>query len=1035
MAEAIGLVRTAIGDLERWTMQPGSDTVVYDPILRDHPQVSGYRLIARRGRGGGAEVWEAESPGGHGVALRIVHLTTDLRSTELRALKITRGIRHPSLVIVHGAWQVENLLVISMELADRSLWDRFLEANAQGLRGIPRGELLGYLDPIADAIDYLNGFRHTIDGRQGVGIQHRDLKPQNLLLFGERAKVGDFGMARAVEGYVSTHSGPCTVPYAAPEYFDGRTALQSDQYSLAVTYCHLRGGRVPFPGTTAQMAIGHMCNAPDLEGLPAPERPTLERALAKRPEDRWPDCRSFVDALDVLGTARGCSIPDALPRDRCGHSSEPDGEVGFSPHSIDRVDTDFIPVDSGEFESPLSGIKFTRLFPALGPGPYGFGLVSRVGTWILDHLLRYGHELKDRLEVGWPTQFGAIRRAAWSNVVGRDWSARRERVRAFAAMRLDRGRQIGSRVAQLATALPGWLPLASIAVLFVLVPVLWNLVGTSPAPRLPAQPSHEAVAAESVLGPPRDPAESILGPPPDPRVRSSDETGITQGPTLELPIIGAEEAAPVIPPSRAVLEKAPRAPVDSPKAKQTRPSGRLAAAKPKDSSPKVRVATPNPKDSSPMARVATAKPNDATSTTAVVAAEPTESPLTSRDVAATRPKPPAGTNPIPWGLESTLAWLQESASSRPDSTMAPPSPHRADANSGSAGTASLGNSASDAGWRPSDRPVAPRVVTPTIALPAEVKVTPGMTAKVHVRVQRGDATKPVELDLRGLPRGITATGLKISAGQDSTDVVLASTTEAPPGTAEVKVAFTAGSERVEAATQIDILPPPGARVAYQRGLAAFSFGSFDRAIADFSEVIRLDPKSSAARFHRGVVEALTGRSQEALADYTAAIQLQPDRPEAYLERARVYIRLGAETLALNDYNEAIRLRADAEAYLARAGLHHEMGTYDQALADCDRALRLRSGDPAAFFLRGLTRYHSGDYAGAVADFTEVIRRDPNDARAYCVRGDAHARLGQRASAEADHGVFERLSRAEGAPNKPGGLAGEGRPGAGRGQSP
>jgi serine/threonine protein kinase len=248
-------------------MQREWDTGVADPILRIAPQVSGYQLIARRGRGGVAEVWEAVSPGSHRVALKLVHLSTDLRSGELRALKITRGIRHPGPLTVHGAWQVEDLLVISMELADRSLWDRFLEANGQGLRGIPRGELLGYLGPVADAIDYLNGSWHTIEGRQGVGIQHRDLKPQNLLLFGDRAKVGDFGMARVMQGYVIGHSGPCTVPYAAPEYFSGRTAPQSDQYALGVTYCHLRGGRVPFPSSTARMAIGHISNAPDLDGL------------------------------------------------------------------------------------------------------------------------------------------------------------------------------------------------------------------------------------------------------------------------------------------------------------------------------------------------------------------------------------------------------------------------------------------------------------------------------------------------------------------------------------------------------------------------------------------------------------------------------------------------------------------------------------------------------------------------------------------------------------------------------------------------
>src|SRR5262249_37567076 len=147
---------------------------------------------------------------------------------------------------------------------------------------------------------------------------------QNLLLVGGRAKLADFGMARVMEGGVTGHTGPCTVPYAAPEYFGGRTSHQSDQYALAVTSCQLRGGRGPFPGTPAQMAVGHLCNAPDLEGLPEPERPVVVQALAKKPEERWRGCRSFIDALKSLEAAAAHAIPDALPRDRRDIASERD---------------------------------------------------------------------------------------------------------------------------------------------------------------------------------------------------------------------------------------------------------------------------------------------------------------------------------------------------------------------------------------------------------------------------------------------------------------------------------------------------------------------------------------------------------------------------------------------------------------------------------------------------------------------------------------------------------------------------------------
>ena len=58
-------------------MQLAIDDKSTHPILRARQQVSGYQLIKRIGRGGVAEVWEAESPAGYRVALKLVHLSTD----------------------------------------------------------------------------------------------------------------------------------------------------------------------------------------------------------------------------------------------------------------------------------------------------------------------------------------------------------------------------------------------------------------------------------------------------------------------------------------------------------------------------------------------------------------------------------------------------------------------------------------------------------------------------------------------------------------------------------------------------------------------------------------------------------------------------------------------------------------------------------------------------------------------------------------------------------------------------------------------
>ncbi len=284
-----------------------------DPTLSalhaDDRPIPGFRLIRRRGRGGFGEVWEAEGSGGFRVALKFVRLSPRARSAELRALEFARGIHHPNLMASFGSWQVDDMLIIGMELADRSLWDRYVEAADEGLLGIPRPELLGYLADAAAAIDYLNEYRHAIDGRERVGIQHRDIKPPNILLCGTGAKVADLGMARAMEGDSAGHTGTWTCAYAAPEFFRGRTTRQSDQYGLAASYCQLRAGRLPYDGNAASMTAGHLFGQPDLDALPEAERPIVARGLAKEPGDRWPDCRSLVEALRALGPGL---VPDRL---------------------------------------------------------------------------------------------------------------------------------------------------------------------------------------------------------------------------------------------------------------------------------------------------------------------------------------------------------------------------------------------------------------------------------------------------------------------------------------------------------------------------------------------------------------------------------------------------------------------------------------------------------------------------------------------------------------------------------------------------
>ncbi len=269
--------------------------------------VPGYRLVERLGAGASGEVWKAIGPGGIAVALKVIRLGEEedrrpdssirrARRDGLRSLELMRDVRHANLLTLFGAWYSRGRLIIGMELADGTLMDRALEANAEGLPGIPLPELLDAMRQAARGIDFLNESRHALPGASPAGIQHRDIKPQNLLKVGDGVKVGDFGQARLLEEAI-LNTGCLTPAYAAPEFFQGRPSNRSDQYSLAVTYCRLRGGGLPFTGTRWEVMKGHCLGLPDLSMLPEAERPPIARSLEKDPARRWPDCRSLVEAL------------------------------------------------------------------------------------------------------------------------------------------------------------------------------------------------------------------------------------------------------------------------------------------------------------------------------------------------------------------------------------------------------------------------------------------------------------------------------------------------------------------------------------------------------------------------------------------------------------------------------------------------------------------------------------------------------------------------------------------------------------------
>lgn len=137
-----------------------------------------------------------------------------------------------------------------------------------------------------------------------------------------------------------------------------------------------------------------------------------------------------------------------------------------------------------------------------------------------------------------------------------------------------------------------------------------------------------------------------------------------------------------------------------------------------------------------------------------------------------------------------------------------------------------------------------------------------------------------------------------------------------------------------------------------RGLTHQDAGNLAEAIADFGLALQMLPSSRDAFRRRGVAHALAGNPEQALSDLTRAIRLDPGDDAAYLERGRVFARRKDYPRALHDFQKAIRLCPQWEQpYQERAALYLEMGEPTQALGDCEVLLRLYPEFAEAYRLR------------------------------------------------------------------------------------
>ena len=240
--------------------------------------------------------------------------------------------------------------------------------------------------------------------------------------------------------------------------------------------------------------------------------------------------------------------------------------------------------------------------------------------------------------------------------------------------------------------------------------------------------------------------------------------------------------------------------------------------------------------------------------------------------------------------------------------------------------------------------------------------------------------------------------------------------------------------------------PAEAFSAYDRGVEAIKRRDYDRAIAEFDEVLRLDPSSADALFERGVsyIEkrnyaaacdnlgrsirlrpglALTyyerglaiwrqgdkARFDEAIADFSTAIRLIPSDFLAWRSRAMLWFAKQDYRKAIDDFDEAIRLQPDdVTAHNNRGFAYESVGEFGLAIADFNLAIRLQPQSAPAYAGRGLAWLNRGEYDLAIADLNEAVRLQPDYAAAYTYRSSAYAHKGDQARAQSDAAVADLL---------------------------
>jgi serine/threonine protein kinase len=274
--------------------------------------VSHYRILERLGGGGMGVVYKAvdlklDRP----VALKFLAsqrgAAEEHKRRFLREARTASALDHPNICTIYEVDETaDGALFIAMALCEgETLRDR-----------IARGPL-----PLAEAVAIAGQIAAGLGRAHERGIVHRDVKPANVMVApGGGVKLVDFGIAKLADQSRLTRAGAAvgTAGYMSPEQLRGEPSdPRSDVWSLGVVIYEMVTGQTPFESEAENEMIRAILKrdprpmAALRPGVPGGLERLVERALAKRPEERTPDMATMSAGLQEIATVLASRRPDS----------------------------------------------------------------------------------------------------------------------------------------------------------------------------------------------------------------------------------------------------------------------------------------------------------------------------------------------------------------------------------------------------------------------------------------------------------------------------------------------------------------------------------------------------------------------------------------------------------------------------------------------------------------------------------------------------------------------------------------------------